>query len=150
VFLRQEVERRSGETNLYEAVVDSLILWALEGTDPETGIFMSRQDLRSRIVSELPVATQMLDQLFDQRIEWLSSKDNSSGREVRWYKTEDRFCLPYEPGEWLKTRMRATNKSESPQVTVFELVCQVTKIPPLSQVKLKVCSSSKSRCSVRL
>lgn len=96
VFLRQEVERRSGETNLYEAVVDSLILWALEGTDPETGIFMSRQDLRSRIVSELPVATQMLDQLFDQRIEWLSSKDNSSGREVRWYKTEDRFCLPYE------------------------------------------------------
>ena len=35
VFLGQEVERRSGNTQLLEAVTDSLILWALEGTDPD-------------------------------------------------------------------------------------------------------------------
>lgn len=35
VFLRQEIERRGGDQRLPEAVVDSLILWALEGTDPD-------------------------------------------------------------------------------------------------------------------
>jgi hypothetical protein len=107
VFLRQEVERRSGESSLYEAVVDSLILWALEGTDPDTGILMTREEIKARIISELPVAVQMLNQLFDERIQWLSSKDNSSGREVRWYKADDRFCLPYE------TRRLVEDENES-------------------------------------
>ena len=35
VFLGQEVERRRGNTDLLEALTDSLILWALENADPE-------------------------------------------------------------------------------------------------------------------
>lgn len=40
-FLRQEVDRRTGDTTLVDAVTDALILWALEGTDPDTGKLMS-------------------------------------------------------------------------------------------------------------
>jgi hypothetical protein len=99
VFLRQEVERRSGTTGPYDAVVDALILWALEGTDPDLEIFMTRSEVRGKIESELPIARQMLDQLLDVRIEHLSSKENESGREVRWHRKRDLFCLPFETRE---------------------------------------------------
>lgn len=44
VFL-QELARRRGDTSLIDAVTDSLALWALEGTDPDAGRFMSREDI---------------------------------------------------------------------------------------------------------
>ena len=40
VFLGQELERRRGNADILEAVTDSLILWALEGTNPDNGIFL--------------------------------------------------------------------------------------------------------------
>ena len=49
VFLRQEVERRSGDEGLIDAVVDSLILWALEGTDPDQGKFRTRAEIKTAI-----------------------------------------------------------------------------------------------------
>ena len=50
VFLAQEVERRRGNTELLEAVTDSLILWALEGTDPDKKIFRSREEISKKIL----------------------------------------------------------------------------------------------------
>ena len=35
VFLGQEIDRRRGKSHLLESVTDTLILWALEGTDPD-------------------------------------------------------------------------------------------------------------------
>lgn len=46
VFLQQEVENRSGNTELLESVTDSLILWSLEGTDPMAHKFMSKEDIK--------------------------------------------------------------------------------------------------------
>ena len=45
VFLRQEVERRLGKSNLIDAVSDGLILWALEGTDPDKSIFITGDEV---------------------------------------------------------------------------------------------------------
>src|SRR5262249_1343765 len=33
--------------------------------------------------------------VLDSRLEALASKQNTDGREVRWYKKDDLFCLPY-------------------------------------------------------
>ncbi|MDQ6948302.1 MAG: hypothetical protein M3256_19075 [Actinomycetota bacterium] len=96
VFLRQEVERRSGDTVLADAVVDALIVWALEGTSPDTDILMSRNEVRDKILTEIPTAKQLVDELLDGRMESLANKGNKSGREVRWYRKRDAFCLPYE------------------------------------------------------
>ncbi|MCI0629010.1 MAG: hypothetical protein L0387_46410, partial [Acidobacteria bacterium] len=96
VFLGQEIERRRGNTDLLEAVTDSLILWALEGTDPDKGIFLSRQEILDRIEKALPSAKQFVRGVYKHRLEMMASKHNPTGREIRWYKKEDKFCLPYE------------------------------------------------------
>lgn len=96
VFLGQEVERRRGNTQLLEAVTDSLVLWALEGTDPDKGIFLERNEILQRIEQALPATRHFIRGVINNRLTILSSKGGASGREVRWHKKEDKFCLPYE------------------------------------------------------
>lgn len=96
VFLGQEIDRRRGKTDLLEAVTDSLILWALEGTDPDKNILMKRDEVLAKIEGALPSAKHFIRGVFSHRIETLASKGNPSGREVRWHKKEDEFCLPHE------------------------------------------------------
>jgi len=54
VFLGQEIERRHGKSDLLEAVTDSLILWALEGTDPDAGRFMTRDAILAKVEDPRP------------------------------------------------------------------------------------------------
>lgn len=95
VFLRQEIDRRKGDSSLVEAVVDSLIIWALEDTDPDEGKFMGRDDIRERILALLPAARPYLDASLDARLEAISSKQHPNGRLIRWHQKEDLFVLPY-------------------------------------------------------
>jgi hypothetical protein len=96
VFLGQEVDRRRGNTQLLEGVTDGLILWALEGTDPEKRLLLSRSQILDRIIEALPAAKQFIRGVLDSRLDALASKRNTEGREVRWYRKEDMFCLPFE------------------------------------------------------
>ena len=95
VFLGQEVDRRRNNSDLLNAVTDSLILWALEDTDPETGQFLTRREISEKIKKALPSAKHIIHKVFNERIAALASKQNTTGREVRWYKNSDEFCLPY-------------------------------------------------------
>ena len=96
VFLRQEVERRSGDTSLPDAVVDSLTLFSLEGTDPARKNFLDRNGIRARIHNDVPTADQFVSAALDRRLEFLASKERPKGRAIRWHKKQDLFCLPYE------------------------------------------------------
>lgn len=96
VFLGQEVERRRSKSPLLESVTDSLILWSLMGTDPEKGIFLTRQQILEKIEDALPTARHFLRGLLGHRLKTLASKGNPSGREIRWYRKEDKYCLPFE------------------------------------------------------
>lgn len=96
VFLGQEAERRRGNTDLLVSITDSLILWALEGTDPDKAIFLRREEVLAKITRVLPSSKQFIHGVFGHRIKILSQKGNPSGREIRWYKKDDKFCLPYE------------------------------------------------------
>lgn len=107
VFLRQEIERRAGNRSLPEAVVDSLILWALEGTDPDKNLFKSEDEVRQLIAAELPFAEPLLKSHLAKRLKQLSSKQNPSGREIRYHKKEDLYCLPYE------TRLKVQEENAS-------------------------------------
>lgn len=116
VFLGQEVERRRGSTDLLEAVVDSLILWALRDTDPDKGKLMTRDEVLSKIVEALPSAKQFVKGVLDNRLNALTAKSNTNGREVRHYRKQSNYCLPYETrivvqaenaeDELLKTRVK--------------------------------------------
>lgn len=94
VFLRQELESRLGHINLQQAVTDTLILWALNNTDPDKDLFMNRDEIRTKILSDVPWAKQFLDAVFSHRLEGLASLPKGE-RQIRWYRKEDKFCLPY-------------------------------------------------------
>jgi hypothetical protein len=94
VFLQQEVQNRLGNNNLLQTVADSLVLWALNGTDPQKNIFMTREDIQKKIIEMIPWSAQFIKGQLDGRLKALSAKKGTSGREVRWYRKEDKFCLP--------------------------------------------------------
>lgn len=96
VFLGQEVDRRRGNTDLLEAVTDSLILWALEGTDPDQGVLMNRDQILEKVEAAMPKSKQFIRGSIDSRLDLLSSKGNASGRELRFYRKTQEYCLPYE------------------------------------------------------
>ena len=102
VFLGQEVEMRRSKSKLIESVSDSLILWSLEGTDPDKGILATREDIVRRIEEVLPTAKHFIRGILNERLMQLSSKNNSTGREIRYYKKKDRFCLPHETRQLVK------------------------------------------------
>ncbi|CAN7264797.1 hypothetical protein [Mesorhizobium sp. LjRoot246] len=99
VFLGQELERRRGNTEMLEGVTDSLILWSLEGTDPDKGTFMTRDDILKKIEGALPTAVDFMRGVLDSRLERLAAKDNTNGREIRSYSKEGHYCLPFEARE---------------------------------------------------
>lgn len=107
VFLEQELARRRGDGSLLDAVTDSLILWALEGTDPETGLMMSRQDVLDKISREIPAVRQVVNGRVAGRLEWLSDKRYPGGRQVRWHKKLNQFCLPFETRQRIEDENRA-------------------------------------------
>jgi hypothetical protein len=95
VFLRQELDRRSGDPSLVNSVIDSLVLWALEGTDPDRGILMTADEVENKILAEVPVAS-LVEGRVQGRLESLASKGRPQGRKVKWYRKEKKFCLPFD------------------------------------------------------
>ena len=108
VFLGQEMERRRGNTQMLEAVTDSLILWALEGTDPDAGVFLTRPEILEKVEGTIPAAREFFRGELDVRLERLASKDRTDGRSIRWYRREDKFCLPRE----LRELVEAENEED--------------------------------------
>lgn len=96
VFLEQELARRRDQSDILQSTIDSLILWALEGTDPDQGRFMTRSAILARIEQVLPSAKHFVRSSLGHRIEKLSSRSNETGREIRHHRKDDLFCLPYE------------------------------------------------------
>lgn len=101
VFLQHEMSNKQGNRKLIHSITDTLILWALRDTDPERNIFMSKEEIRSEINKEFPWASYFLNNNLPLRLEKLKSKDVEN-REIRWYKKDKKYCLPYETREAIK------------------------------------------------
>ena len=92
VFLRQQFDSKRGTHNLFELLADSLILFSLKDTDPETSEFMSRGEVSDAIEGILPSTSKQILNIIDSRLEVLSSKP----RQINWYRDGDKYVLPYE------------------------------------------------------
>jgi hypothetical protein len=100
VFLRQEVDRRDGSAPLVDAVLDTLVVWALEGTDPDQDVVMTADDIRSKILGSFPSAKQYVDTRLTSRLQAISSKSNPyGGRLIKWHSKKHHYVLPYETRE---------------------------------------------------
>ena len=96
VFIGQELDQRRGKTELLEAVTDSLILWSLEGTDPDKSIFLTINEIESRVIETLPSAKSFFKGVLKNRLKELVSKGDGGARKVNFHKKSDGYCLPYE------------------------------------------------------
>ena len=80
----------------------------------------------AKIEEAVPPARQFIRGVYRARIEQLASKLNPSGREVRWHKKDDLFCLPYETRQIVETE---NVEDEALRVRVLEtLAARATSI----------------------
>jgi hypothetical protein len=142
VFLAHEVANRTSNATLIPTVCDSLILWALNDTDPTMGIFRSREEIRLKIVSELPWARHYINQGIDKRLADLSQEKSQPGssRKIQFHRKSNGYCLPHETralimqenasDELLKATVRQQFKSASKDtglsLNYLDLACDIS------------------------
>ncbi|WP_271394260.1 hypothetical protein [Neomicrococcus lactis] len=118
VFLSQELERRddSGNQTLVADVVDSLIMWSLEGTDPDQDKLMTESEILEKILSVLPSVENLVRPRLPKRLVALSAKSRNDGRAIRRYKSQGKYCLPYDT----RRLLREENQSDEALRTTVE------------------------------
>ncbi|HCI8532032.1 TPA: hypothetical protein NQC75_000458 [Klebsiella variicola] len=101
VFLQHEISNRKGNIKLIHSITDTLILWALRDTDPDKGIFMAKDEIRDGIIEKFPWSSYFLNGNLSSRLDALKSK-SVANREIRWYKNDKKYCLPFQTRESIK------------------------------------------------
>lgn len=92
VYLREQVEGKISERKLYKSLADALILFALEGTDPDKEIIKTKNEIKSEIKKYIKFDSSLLGNLIDERLDALSTKP----RKIKYHTILDGYCLPYE------------------------------------------------------
>ncbi|MGJ3402344.1 hypothetical protein [Glutamicibacter sp. Je.9.36] len=146
VFLSQELERRDGAGNqtLVADVVDSLIMWALEGTDPDQDKLMNEAEILEKILSVLPSVENLVKPRLPKRLVALSAKTRNDGRAIRRYKSRGEYCLPYETRRLLKDEnqsdeaLRTTVESSIEERIIGSVPPGLGEVGVLSAVKVAI------------
>jgi hypothetical protein len=92
VFLRQQWETYRKDLDLGAILADTLILYALEGTDPDKGVFRTRDEIHSAIARYIKFDPRSLTSIIDQRLKALSTKP----RRIHFHGPDKAYCLPFE------------------------------------------------------
>lgn len=92
VFLNQQWEDYGQRQRMDELLADSLILLALEGTDPDKVNFRTRTEVMKRIQEMVKFNPKLLESVINTRLKALASKP----RRISYHRKNDGFCLRYE------------------------------------------------------
>ncbi|WP_028788039.1 hypothetical protein [Terrimonas ferruginea] len=103
VFLRQQLDSKSSKFKIDELLAESLIMFALEGTDPNNGIFLSEEQILNSIRTYVRFDPRMLHETISKRLSQLSKKP----RKIQFHAKNKTYCLPYE------TRVEITQRNLS-------------------------------------
>ena len=91
VFLSQQFDSRTNDLKLDDLLTDTLILYALEGTDPDCGELLETNQIKDRIKKYLKFDPQLLEETIEERLQALSTKP----RQIKYHSKEKGYCLPY-------------------------------------------------------
>jgi hypothetical protein len=91
VFLGQQFTDRA-DLKIDELLADTLILYSLEGTDPDKDIFRTEKFIREHIDKFLKFDPELLAEKIGERLETLSKKP----RKIKFHSGAGGYCLPYE------------------------------------------------------
>lgn len=93
VFLRQQWQDRNEKIRLDQFLAETLILYALEGTDPDKGLLRTKDEILKRASQHVKFSLSLLEPTINERLSLLSKKPN---RKINYHTKEDAYCLPYE------------------------------------------------------
>ncbi len=120
VFLQQQVENREKDKHLTKTVADSLILWALNDTDPDQDRFMTQAEILYSIKTNIPWAKNMVGGILTSRLKDLVSKGGVGGKKINYHKKGDKYCLPFETRKIIADEK---SEDESLQIDVINEIC---------------------------
>jgi hypothetical protein len=92
VFLGQQFDSNRSDLKLDNLLSDTLILFALEGTDPEKDIFKTEIEIKKSIKKYLKFDPQLIDSKITERLHALTTKP----RKIKFHTKKLGYCLPYE------------------------------------------------------
>jgi hypothetical protein len=101
VFLRQQLEDHRGDLKIDDLLADTLILFGLEGTDPDKNILKTKQEIIESIKKFVNFDLRVLNETIDRRLKILSTKP----RRIKHHTKKHGYCLPYE------TRLEIQNRN---------------------------------------
>jgi len=93
VFLRQQIEENKSNLELNELLAETLILHALEGTDPDRGDFKNKEEIYEIIEKNINFPIDSIKSTLISQLDKLSKRPI---RKIRHHRKDDLFCLPYE------------------------------------------------------
>ena len=102
-FLDYELKDRFSKDLLQDRVLDSLIYWALRETDPDEGIFMTKEEIHEAIDGVFAEANSVLLPRLAARLEVLSKKQEGEDR-IRHHRKLGKYCLPFDMRKRLAER----------------------------------------------
>ncbi|MGI6250245.1 MAG: hypothetical protein ACOYKD_02645 [Anaerolineaceae bacterium] len=92
VYLRQQWETGKNQKQIGDIVIDSLILYVLEGTDPDKGIAKNAEQIKREVPAVLTsFHMENISKQIDERLEALSTKP----RRIRYDSRLNGYILPY-------------------------------------------------------
>lgn len=117
VFLGQQFESKRYDLKLDNLLADTLIMYALEGTDPDNGIVMNVEEIKESIKKYLKFDPQLLDSKINERLSLLSTKP----RRIKYHSKLNGFCLPYD------TRVEISDRNLKDEILFNEFYEQTTE-----------------------
>ena len=112
VFLSQQFDSKTDDFKLDDLLADTLIIYALEGTDPDQEILLNKEEIKLAIKQYIKFDPQLLENKIDERLVSLSTKP----RKIKHHTAKNGYCLPYE------TRLIIEERNINPKLlnTFFE------------------------------
>lgn len=92
VFLGQQFDNKREDLRLDDLLADTLILYALEGTDPDKNLFKTESEIREIIKQYLKFDPKLLDSKIIERLVTLNQKP----RKINFHTAIGSYCLPFE------------------------------------------------------
>ncbi|MFN8290205.1 MAG: hypothetical protein U0U70_08115 [Chitinophagaceae bacterium] len=119
VFLRQQLDSSWSNAKIDDMLAESLILFALEGTDPDKEIFKTTDQIMDSIREFVKFDPKIIHDSIKKRLVVLSAK---AGRKINRYPKEDKYCLPHE------TRLEISQRNLSDKQLQEDFFEQTTAI----------------------
>jgi len=112
VFLRQQLDSKWADVGIDDLLAETLILFALEATDPDKGLFKTEEEIFDSIRAFVKFDPKLLAENIKNRLRALSKKP---ARKINFYQPENKYCIPYQ------TRLEITQRNLSDQqlISVF-------------------------------